>query len=843
MSLTRKAKIWVVIISIPVLLIIAGAITLKVLFTSEKLKELVVPRAEETTQRTVSVGSINLSIFPHIALEIDSLAVSNRKEEGFSESPMLAMDKLVLDVKLWPLFRGDVEITTIELRRPHILIEYDKRGKPNYDTKTTTETPAAEGHPPTSEAGKGAFLLSNLQIVDGVVELINHQENSAMKLEGLNSKIRVQLDRAANQLRTETQSSIGSLSYGTVTSHMISGLRATLNQNFIYAIGKDELLLEHGTGTVNDIALTTRGKITNLSTTFLMDIAVESNSVNIAELLSLAPKEYMKRAEGLKGNGTAQIKLIITGTSNDSTKPDVAGSISATNASIQYAQLPKPITSVNIVAEFLRTAKKQELKVTKFSANLGNNPLSATLTVVNFDDPSLTMAVNAGINLAEVKDYYPIEKGTELSGQMKANVNIAGRVSNPNTMKAAGTMDFQNVTIKTATSKNPIQNLQGTITFNNQIIEAKRLSMTLGKSDLTLSFWLKNYLSMMADQKDKSAPKPVANLNLASNHLYTADIMPEEPETASSSGTQQGAMRGKQPAERKGKLPLPNVEMDIAATIGTLTMEKLVLSSVKSTMKVADGIVNIQNLSANTFDGSVSSKGTINLQNPERPLFDLALDMTGIAVNPMLSQFSSFGQKLFGKLTMNTTLKGALDDTLGLVPKALSGQGRVQIENGKVTGVPTNQAIASLLNVPDMKEINFKDWANSFSIADGRLQLKDLKITALGADYLLNGSHGFDGSLDYSLTLLLSEATSQKATIPGVAGQAIDFLKDESGRIKLDFIVGGGSDDPKIQLNTDAIKAKLEAAAQAKLKQEQEKLQQKLEEKGKDLLKDLFKKK
>ncbi len=84
---------------------------------------------------------------------------------------------------------------------------------------------------------------------------------------------------------------------------------------------------------------------------------------------------------------------------------------------------------------------------------------------------------------------------------MSANVNVAGKVKEPTAMKASGTMEFQGVTIKTPASANPVRDLAGAITFNNQQIEAKKISMNLGKSDLALAFSLKNYLSMMSDRQ------------------------------------------------------------------------------------------------------------------------------------------------------------------------------------------------------------------------------------------------------------------------------------------------------------------------------------------------------
>ncbi len=833
MALSRKAKLWLIILGIPLALIVAGVVTLKVLFTSERLKAFLLPKIEEATHRTVTVSDISLTVFPSLAVEIDSLTISNLKGPGFSDRPFLSLDRLVLDVKLLPLLSGNLEIPTVLVGHPAVLLEVNEQGLVNYsfgeDEGLAKDSVSTSGR-------SGEFLLSNLEVRDGLVEYYDRQQNTAMRMEGIGQTTRIEANPSVGKARIRTESAVGNFSYGSLTANLVSGLRLTVKGDLLYREKDDHLSIENGEGTVQDIAMSVKGSVEKVSTAPFMNIVVESDKAGIPELLSLMPKEYMKKAEGLEGTGTAKVQITMTGLVSDSTKPDVTGVISATNATIKYSSLPKPITNVNIVSDFTKTPKKQEFRVTKFSANMGDNPLSATMTVVNFDDPALTLFLNASLNLAEVKDYYPLEAGTELSGRLNAGVNVAGKVNDQRSMKASGSMEFRKVTMKSASSAKPLRDLNGTVTFNNQVIETKKLSMHLGKSDLALAFALKNYLSLMTDAKD--APRPTANLTLTSNHLFTEDLM---------SSDESGSTKGKESSKsaEKQTLPLPDVDMTVGATIGTLTMEKFELTNVRSSMQVANRVVTLQNFSCNTYGGTVATKGSLDLRSPEQPLFDLNLDIKGIDAHAMLPQFTSFGNKLRGKLTMNTAMKGTLNDTLGLVPQSLSGLGQVQLQSGSLEGVKVNQSLASMLSLPNMELVSFKDWTNAFTISNGRMEVKDLKISALNADYTVNGGFGLDGSLDYALTVLLPAGTSAKVAMPGLAGQATDLFKDPSGRVKLDFSVTGTADSPKLSLNTSAAKKKVEDLAKQKLEAEKKRIEDDLKKKAGDLLKgiDPFKKK
>ncbi len=832
MALSKKAKTWLIILSIPVVLLVGAAVALKLYFTNDRLKALVIPKMEEATGLKVAINDISLSVFPAIALDVQGLTIENKP--GFSDKPLLTLERMLIDVKLRPLFDKRVEISSLYIEKPSIVLETAEDGSTNYSQKkaANAEEPAAEG------GSAAAVLLSDFRIVNGYIEMIDRRDNSKQVYNGFHEMASVDFNPTTLEARIASKTAIDNYSYGSIATPLITDWRINVNADVVYNVSRSLASITNGKGFLNAIPFDINGTIA-MKDKPDMDLTIEAKDVNVAQLLNLTPKAYVEKIKGVKGDGAVQAKVLVKGIYDSDTRalPDISGTINTTNASIQYPNIPKPITNINIISDFVRGKERQEFHLRKFSANLGSNPLSVTMDVIGFDDPSLTMAINAAMNLAEVKNYYPLEAGTNLSGTLKAGVNVAGKVSNPDAMKAAGSMEFQGVTIATAASKNPVKDLNGTISFTNQVVESKKLAMVIGKSDLALSFAMRNYLSVMSDKK--GAPKPTATASLNSNHLYTADIMSDEKSAAESGGQ-------KKP-ESKAAMPLPNVEMDISTSIGTLTMERMEMKNVRGKMRIANGRINMENLTMNMFDGAVTSKGSVNLQNPQRPTFNLNLDMNSLKANSALSTFTSFGQRLLGDMNMNIAISGALDDTLGLIPSSLDGSGKVALNNGKLHGVKVNQQIASLLSVPDVAEISFKDWGNAFTIKDGRVNIPELKIGALGADYTISGSQGLDGSMSFGMAMLLSDAASAKVSVPGFAGEAVNALKEPNGRVKLDFLVSGTMNDPKVQLDTKAMQARVAEFAKGKLNAEKKKLEQKVgdeaKKKGEDLLKGLFKKK
>ena len=832
------------LIGIPLIVLIGAAGAAKLYFTSDRLKALLLPKLEEAANRPVGVASISLSVLPSLAVEVDSLTIANARGRGFSATPMVSLDRLTLKVRLLSLIGGKVEVTSVILDHPRILVEVNQwgesnttgLGKPGDTSAQRAPAPGGQAAPPAPSAG--GFLLSNLQIRNGEVEYIDHKGKSAARIHGLNHTMQLDFDNATRQVRLEGLSSVDELTYGTLQASLIPPLRLTLDEQVVYAQDRDVLTIQKGLLTVQDMALSASGTVSGVTKTPVLALSVESDKLNIADLLSLVPAEYMKKAEGLKGNGTARVRLTINGAVSDSLGPQVKGTISATDASIQYARLPQPITNVNLVSSFERSASRQEFYLEKISASLGANPVSASLRLVNFDDPWLTMSLHASLNLGEVKDYYPLQAGTDLSGALAADLTISGKASSPSTMTGSGTVDFRNVTIKTAASRKPVQNLQGKVTITNNVIDSRRLSMVLGRSDLALAFTVRNYLSLMSTEKN--VPKATATVSLTSTSLATADLMTDTTTSGAPAAPQQQA--GKKSAE-KGGLVLPDVDMDVTATVGTLVMEKFTLTNMRALMTVSDGVITLRSCTLGAFDGSLNTRGVLNLKKPDRPQFDVALDVANVDAHAMLPKFTSFGERMRGRLSLQTSLKGVLDDTLGLVPDLLNGQGNVKATNGSLTGVKINAVLASLLKLPDLETITYKDWSNDFTVSNGRLVIKDLKINALDADYIVSGSQGLDGSLDYSMSLLLPEKTSSRITVPGFAGKAVDLFRDNTGRVKLDFSVGGTMNDPRVSLDTKAAQKKGEDLLKQKAADEAQKLQDQIKKKGEDLLNGIFKKK
>jgi uncharacterized protein involved in outer membrane biogenesis len=837
MALSKKAKLWITLLSIPVVLLLAGAVAAKLYFTSERLKSLILPEIEQSTRRTVSVREISLSLFPSLSISLDGLSISNRRGARFERDEFLSLDRLQLKVKLLELLRNKLEITYIILDHPKIYLETTEEG-----VKNSAGDPANADtvHLKVERSSTGALLLSNLEIIGGEIEQVDKKFNSHMVIRGLHLTANAEARPGERPIFITSSAAIDGFSYGSLKRAYLSDQPVKAEVKLRYDPTADVLTLETAALSIRELLLSITGTVGGLTAKEMrMDLLVTSPGTQMAQLLSILPPELLKSAKGFSSAGEVKFTMSVKGISSETMNPGIAGSFTVTDGKIQYASLPKAITNVTLAGSFDEPAAPVgatgigAFAIEKMGATIGGNDLGGSMRVVDFTDPSLTAKFAGLVNLGEVKEFYPLELGSEFGGMVRVSVAVAGKPKNPQTLKASGSIEFQNVTVKTAGSPRPLTNLNGTVTVTNQLCESKRLAMTVGESDMTLAFTLKNYLSMVMEGV-KTAAKPTASVSLTSHQLRTADLMAESPSPGAGGG---GA---KKPA--KGGGLLPGIDIDATLAVDKLVTEKFLLTNARGSVSVSGGIVTLNNFGVNAFNGTVLTKGTLDLRDPNRSPFNFDLDIKSVESNSLLSNFTSFGQYLFGKFSTSTKLQGDLNDTLGLNPQSLLGNGTVDITGGKLLGFPLMQKLSEFTSLSELREINFSNWTNAFSIANGRLAVKDLKITSSAAEFVVGGSQGLDGSMDYSLTVKLPAAVSDRISLGGAGGQLLELFKDKEGRINLPLNVSGSSTSPVVRLDAKAQEEAAKNALQQKVDESKKKLEEELKKKAAEGLKNLFKK-
>lgn len=127
--------------------------------------------ASAKLHRQVSIGGLKIRWSGTPRIEIDHLVVANAAWDP--RQPFLDVQRVGLEVRLWPLLRGDVELPWVALDKPRVLLERNRSGQANW----VFQSNARRQHKAAMPA------IGTLQIADGQLTFTQPGVHTELALE------------------------------------------------------------------------------------------------------------------------------------------------------------------------------------------------------------------------------------------------------------------------------------------------------------------------------------------------------------------------------------------------------------------------------------------------------------------------------------------------------------------------------------------------------------------------------------------------------------------------------------------------------------------------------------
>jgi uncharacterized protein involved in outer membrane biogenesis len=122
----KLLKITMVIVGVLVLLLVGLTLFVKSYLSSDRLKPIILPKAEAATGRKVQLDEINVSLFKGIVAK----GLSVKERDG--QKDFLKIGRFVLSYRLLPLLKKQLVISKIEIISPSVAIRKEKEGGYNF---------------------------------------------------------------------------------------------------------------------------------------------------------------------------------------------------------------------------------------------------------------------------------------------------------------------------------------------------------------------------------------------------------------------------------------------------------------------------------------------------------------------------------------------------------------------------------------------------------------------------------------------------------------------------------------------------------------------------------------
>ena len=784
----KKLILWGLLIII-LLIVIAGA-AIAIFLPREKVKEMALERISTALNRKVTIEDISVSFWGGLGVNLEGIKVSN--PEGFEWSQFLEAKSLDIKLKIWPLLRKDIRVDRLILAEPRIGLLKTRSGQINYIfgvIDSLTPPPMKDKIPEETKAAAIAISFENFSIENGVIEYIDDSLETGVSVFGLSLK-----SKLSNPAEMKYQLS-GKLGTDSIKINKAGAvypvIKLASSYNAVIDLNKKQAVVSNTEVELNNLKFDIKAGIPNTKTLDFVNLELTSEDISIEKLLKQLPAEYRTLAASY--NPTGNIKLNAAIKYNAKAKESVNYSGTADIADLK-AFLPDIPGEFNISSAGIEF-KNDYLNLTINKASFGGNPLEGKVAIRGFDSPGIEGRFKGQIDLAFLNQFLPETGNAKISGATTFDLAVTGPVKDLSRLKLSGIVKIKDGKYTAETLPEPIESFALDIKIQPDKIILNKMAVNFTTSDIALTGEIKNPLPYLMPGYQGEAEKPYLTFTASSNRFNTDKLFPE---AVPGEGTNPADL----PPDSLPALILPDINGSGKASVDTLIYCDVGFTDITGDINIKDRTIYISNAKGSAYTGKVTGEMSLDLRDFNNPKYTGQFDASQIEVNDFLDRFTGLGGHLFGKIDM----KGDFA-TSGWEPEpimnSLDMTGDAIINEARLVNFDLFKNLAEKLNFKMPSEEDIRDMSSKFKVKDGRVAFDAFNFVTRMGDWAVEGSAGFDGSLDYSGTILLSDKISQDLMKQsGLVSTLAGLLGDKkTKRVKVPFKLGGSYTRPQVSVD------------------------------------------
>ncbi|MFN2382227.1 MAG: AsmA family protein [Guyparkeria sp.] len=789
----RIGLLIVAIVLVAVLAIVAFTLT----FDPNDYKPQIAAQVEKQTGRSIQFnGDLSVTIFPWLGAATEDVVLSNA--EGFEPEAMLEIKRLEAQAALLPLLRGEFEIGKLLLEDARIHLTRHEDGRSNWDdlverSAESAEAPTGESDTVEPQDGEGSpmvLTVGGVDIRNATLYWRDEQAGQELTIDGLDL-------------------STGELADGAPTDiELVSGFRLAM---------PDMPALE------GSVDLTTRAQVWLDRQDMLFEdiefnlVASQEDGVGAGLPERVQAMLRIEKADVRLGKSQARLDGVVLDLDGKGVGP------------LTYLE-----SRVETVLEADWAAGRYELPRLSLEADLKGLPeVSETVQIA----ASAALIADLQAGAATIDDLQLTSDPLQASGRLDLGGLDSGE------LVAAGPIEIA------AFDPRVLADRLGITLPEMRSDEALREMALSGQVDVTPSRAMFDDLHVTLDGNELTGRAGIDDLEsgrlfarLEGGDLdvnsYLAPKGAGDGKAASDSDNGGSAQGGAAATNAEIELPvemLRGLNLDARLQLASLRYEDYRLSSPVVHLTATGGQLQLAELSADAFDGSIDASGGLDVRG-EVPSYAGKGRVRGVSLQPLLTAVMDEDRLLgTGDVSFDVDTQGKRVDQL---KAGLDGTADFALRDGKVKGFDVGyllrraQARLEGKTEPEPEEMatDFTAVTATATIRNGVINNDDLS----GSSPLLRvaGEGKVDlprEEIDYGLTATVVN------TATGQGGKELERLK----QIPVPIRIKGPFSDPSISLDLESL-AKEAAKGEAKKRVEEE-IDKRLQDKGGDAVKDLMK--
>jgi uncharacterized protein involved in outer membrane biogenesis len=776
------------------LLSASACLLLVTFFYGAEIKKLLLQNINQHLNSEIQVSEIEFSVirhFPFASVELKDIVA---KDAGgkIEKDTLLKAGKVSLLFNLMGVFNKDVAIKKIILKDATVNVRVDKNGDDNYHFWKSV----SGGESPVIDLEN--VVLDNVRVTYAHEGADQHYVFNSIHgtLHGKFSNDQFELRANADLVSEHLYA--GKLDYAHDKKIRLRSVLHVNSTTGTYEFADSQIR-------VADLWFDISGKICSLADATNLDLKINSNEVELRNMLSLLPPSLTEYFSGFDAKGKIIFKSTVTGYADKKHSPDLSLSFSLANGSLSPKETEVVLNGLSLNGSFeKKESKPAVLSINAFNGKLNGRTVSGNLTVRDFENPYLTINTKADLDLNSLRAFIRHDTLESLSGLMKVNISFAGKVKdlkqyarNGNYQSdASGTIVLEDVSLKL--KQNPLlyRNISGTFLLHDNNVEIQALNGFISSTDFHITGSLHNFITFLL------IPNQEANMNMAmSSSLINLDEILENK-----SGT------AVEDTSYKIKIN-PRLVCNMNISADKLVFRKFEATDIKGNVHIEDQLITSPDLHFNAMEGSVSMSASVATHRRDSVLMSCKAKVSGVNITTLFIQMENFGEQtvtdknLKGKVTADVVFNSSWSKDLTINPSKVTAQADITIDNGELNDFKPVLSLSKYLKLADLKHISFSTLKNQIQIRDRKIYFPSMEIKSSALNLTASGTHDFDNMVDYKLNMLLSDVMGKK-----VKSNETEFgvVEDDGlGHTKLFIAMKGPVDDPKFSYDKKAVSEKI----------------------------------
>jgi uncharacterized protein involved in outer membrane biogenesis len=815
-------RLLIILTSVFLTLLLVLIIAIHVLLTEDKIRELAIKPIEESTSYKIDFKSFEAGLWGGFHAELGDIVVQDTLYKKYESLAKIGVVRV--DVKLFPLLSGSLEIDDISLSDASIFIEVPKQELLKKDTASIDETVSAVTDT-TQQAESSKLDLASYRLALPAMSLTNvsvetwiEESNLTVGVVGIKSTTRFGLQE--NQIEIVSDLSIDSLGInldGTVFSSTDQSVHLVVNGH----LEKMQFSLDGTSFVFAAVPGEVTGNLDLSGTHPAANIAVQGENIHVAKIvenLKLDLSTYFKKLNG-------QVAYTVTIDLADG-KQNVNYKFETSGFDVVLVEQDAHISKID--GKIFGDLSKATIETFDVIAEQQKFNLVGHLLL----NPVLSLDLKSKLNvdltkLSKFNRYLP--SGFHLySGKLSAELAIYGTVLDEKLPSIKGFFNASNVKIEVDDLPEGKMTLNGRVDLSDKSILLKKFTYKSQLTDVFAELAVRNYLNLI--KEDKSTVFVTGSIN--SNTINVTPYLSDSTEQAQAdpitiSDSVKHVNKVTQANSKKMALGLlTKLDLKVDASIKTLIIKKIKATQIKAQVRNTTNLFTASLANVNIFSGAVLGKVNVNYKQPTVAL-TTDVQFKNMNLRTLSLEILDIENTLYGNISATGDMAFDMPNLDSINMKTVVGKFKYDVRDGKLANVPALKKLASTISILDFDTLRASTWQGEITIKDETVFFP--KITLDAGDALLVGRNGkffFNGKIDFPLALTLSKSktTEYSKQAGNVIAGLLDVLKDKEGRAMLRATATGKYNSPVIKLDWTHAEKKVKEQAGKKIKEEAKKL-------------------